>query len=100
VPEIERIAYQSDEDDGTVGKDKRFTAASGPARMTATAPATGSSASQPGKRISAVKNAADVTSAAKPAKEIQDRTLSERTIWRRQARAAPAKSSQKRETGR
>src|SRR5258705_9630005 len=78
----------------------RLTKAFDPARMIATEPATGSKASQPGKRMSDANNLADTKMAAMPAKEITCLRPALRAISRRQASNAPASSSQKRETGR
>src|SRR5258705_12849286 len=78
----------------------RLTKAFDPARMMATEPATGSKASQPGKRMSDANNLADTKMAAMPAKEITCLRPALRAISRRQASNAPASSSQKRETGR
>src|SRR5258707_14856847 len=77
-----------------------LTTAFDPARMIATEPATGSKASQPGKRMSDANNLADTKMAAMPAKEITGLRPALRAISRRQASNAPASRSQKRETSR
>src|SRR5579872_5459063 len=68
--------------------------------MSAKAPLTGNRAHQPGKLNSASNNATEMSRAAKPTEEIQDRTGDARTIWRGKANAVPTKNSQNRDAGR